>query len=142
MKNIKFLLCSFLIFAFSLSVSANVDLHHKTKVELTKHQSPEIVMPVYSDFNEISMPVLNQKVPSIFVNVPQVPFKNSPVFGDVDKMDLFCRKSEYHVFYKTQHIFSNKKLKIHNVWPYQNKDYCSRNNSYFGNNKIYLCRLC
>jgi hypothetical protein len=136
MKNIKFLFCSILVFTFSLSVSANADFHHKAKVELTKYQSSKILENVDTNFNEVSMLILNRKVPSISVNVPQVPFKNPPIFGDVDKMEVFCRKSEHFNFFK------NQLLSRINVSSFNNKDYCYRINCYFRGYSIYLFRLC
>ena len=113
MKNLKFLFCSLLLLAFSFSVSAHDDVHHKTKIELVKHQTDVTPMVTFTNSNEFVFTVVSKKVPSNSVDVPQIPFSKvskSPIYSDVEQRNIFLADSPYFYFYKNEQFFS-----IHNI---------------------------
>lgn len=154
MKNLKFLFTSLLLVALSFSVSAHNDVQHKTKTELVKHQSDVYTITAFANCNDFVFTVVSKKVPSISVDVPQIPFSKfskSLIYGNVEQRNIFLADSPYFYFYKNEQFFS-----IHNIIQRENYLFNSnyknvqtslnKNSSYSccGNYRNYsysLCRL-
>lgn len=154
MKNLKFLFCSLLLLAFCFSVSAHSDVKYKTKIELVKHQMDLSPVVTFTNCNDFVFTVVSKKVPSISVDVPQIPFSKfskSLIYRNVEQRNIFLANSPYFYFYKNEQFFS-----IHNIILRENylfntnyknvQTSLNKNSSYSccGNYRNYsysLCRL-